>query len=118
MEDQKPLAPITCYTEPVHCDCPNGTYTGWAGVARLIDIIIQYYAPPRWVRWVIGTVLFIWFFTAVATKWLDFFFRVAKYRKIRSLGGDWASALSAFGPETAKDAQQRQEWEKEMGRGH
>ncbi|KAF6818813.1 hypothetical protein CMUS01_11862 [Colletotrichum musicola] len=69
-----------CYTEPVNCDCPHGSYTGAAGLARLVDIIIQYYAPPRWARYVIGTVFLAWYVAITAQRWLDLCAGVARTR--------------------------------------
>lgn len=69
-----------CYTEPVNCDCPNGSYTGAAGLARLADTVVQYYAPPRWARYVIGTVFLAWYVATTAQRWLDLFVGVARTR--------------------------------------
>ncbi|KAF6809859.1 hypothetical protein CSOJ01_06690 [Colletotrichum sojae] len=80
-----------CYTEPVNCDCPNGSYTGAAGLARLIDTIVQYYAPPRWARYVIGTVFLAWYVAITAQRWLDLFVGVARTKS----GGDRGSRASS-----------------------
>ncbi|KAF6823518.1 hypothetical protein CPLU01_11378 [Colletotrichum plurivorum] len=89
MDGENPDIPAAyCYTEPVNCDCPHGSYTGTAGLARLIDIIIQYYAPPRWARYIIGTVFFAWYVAITAQRWLELFVTVAVTVARRRGGGN------------------------------
>ncbi|KAF4873317.1 hypothetical protein CGCSCA1_v007650 [Colletotrichum siamense] len=120
MSDLDAQAPITCYPEPVDCHCPHGNYNGPAGFFRVVEALVHYYVPPRWVRQIIGSTLFLWFVVAATNRWLEFFVRVARCRKVRRLGGDWPAALSVFGDESSETVKQREAWEqkriREMGK--
>ncbi|KAK2740765.1 hypothetical protein CKAH01_07043 [Colletotrichum kahawae] len=119
MSDLDPLAPITCYREPIDCHCPHGNYNGPAGFFRVVEVLIHYYVPPRWVRQIIGFTLFLWFVVAATDRWVEFFVRVARCRKVRRSGGDWASALSVLANDSPEAVKQReayiQEWTRKMG---
>lgn len=104
--------PITCYPEPVNCHCPNGSYSGADGLAKLVDTMLQYYAPPKWARWVIGVTVVLWIAISAINKWLDFWVKALKAREIRSLGGSWAVALSVFAKQTPEFVKQREAYEK------
>ncbi|TDZ13805.1 hypothetical protein C8034_v000253 [Colletotrichum sidae] len=107
----------TCFTEPVTCECPNGQYQGLAGWLRLLDIVIHYYAPPRWARWVIGVTLFLWILPRVVAKCLEFAVKVARFQIAREKGNSWRQALSVFDPEPSQAVKAREAFEKEMTQG-
>lgn len=93
MDGATPQFPVATFQpEPVTCDCPNGTYTSAAAFARLLDTAIEYYAPPRWVRYLIGTIFLAWYVATTAQRWLDAMVTFAKMRRDR----ENARELSGF----------------------
>ncbi|KAK6212060.1 hypothetical protein QIS74_10014 [Colletotrichum tabaci] len=87
---------VTCHLEPVPCDCPFGKYTGTAGWLKLLEAIVHYYAPPRWVRWFIGIGLFIHVTVILITRCLEFIIRVLECQSVRQRGGSWADVLAVM----------------------